>query len=122
MICILSYIVFCIVLAWYNYRRISLDKRIYHGINGALHLLAWAGVYLITRSWWLTASLPFLGKVVFDSSLYLMRGLPLDYVPKNPKSIIDKIEKRVFPDDGLLPKIAYFVISATLIIVHYATH
>jgi hypothetical protein len=105
MICVLSYIIFCAVLAWYNYRRISKDLRIYHGINGALHLACWVGVYLITKSWWLTASLPFLGKVVFDSSLYLFRGLPLDYVPKNPKSIMDKLEKKVFPDDGLLPKI-----------------
>ena len=121
MIWILSYLVFCLALAYVNHRLIAYGKRIYHALNGLLHAVCWGLVYMVTESWLLTASLPFMGRAVFDSSLSLMRGLSLDYVAKNPKSIIDQMEKGVFGNDGILPKVIYLTISIILIIV-YETH
>jgi hypothetical protein len=118
---IAAYIAFCIGLAWLNAELIKVGKRIYHALNGVAHLACWLVIFLVTKEWVLLAALPFIGRVFFDSALNMMRGLPLDYVAKNPKSIIDKAEKGLFGNDGLLPKCIYLFISITLIIV-YATH
>lgn len=116
----LIYIAFCLALAWYNYRRILFDKRIYHGINGALHLAFWGVVVIITKSWFPVVVLPFLGRVFFDAALNAMRRLPLNYVAKNPKSIVDKVEKSVFGNDGILPKVVYLGLAIALNIIYYA--
>lgn len=113
------YIVFCLILAYINKRRIAYDKRIHHGINGLLHAVFWIAVLIITKSWFPACVLPFIGRLFFDAALNLMRGLPLDYVAKNPKSIIDKFEKSIFGNDGILPKILYLAIIITLNTVYY---
>lgn len=121
MIGVVGYIIFCIALACYNNKRIKQDKKILHGLNALYHAIYWVAFYLLVKSPWLTLSLPFLGRLFFDSALNTMRGLPLDYVAKNPKSIIDKIEKKIFGYDGFTPKFVYLIIAITLIIIHYAT-
>jgi hypothetical protein len=50
-----------------------------------------------------------------------MRGLPIDYVARNPKSIVDKFEKSIFGMDGILPKIIYLAIIIALNILYYVT-
>lgn len=121
MIYIPAYMAFCLLLALLNAELIKDGKRIYHGLNGALHLVCWGLIFWVTDSWLLTLALPFIGRLFFDSALNLFRELPLDYVPKNPKSIIDKAEKGLFGNNGLIPKVIYLAISITLIIL-YATH
>lgn len=113
------YIVFCLLLAWINKRRIVYDLVIYHGINGLLHALFWGITLYYTRSWFPACVLPFIGRLFFDAALSVMRGLPVDYVARNPKSIIDKFEKSIFNGDGLLPKILYLTIIITLNTVYY---
>lgn len=115
MIAVLLYGVFCIVFAWFNAYLIKKEKRIYHGINGALHLIA-AGVIGYFYGWQLGVATLFIVRVCFDWSLNLFRGLPLGYVSLNPKSIVDKIEKSIFRLNGILPKLVYIVIIILLII------
>lgn len=115
------YIIFCLLLAYINKRLIVYDKRVKHGINGLLHAVFWSVVLLITRSWFPACVLPFLGRLFFDASLNIMRGLPIDYVAKNPKSIIDKFEKSVFGYDGILPKVIYLIIIIILNIFYVSS-
>lgn len=121
MIWIAAYVAFCIGFAWINAGVIKEGGRIYHGLNGLLHLICWFCIWLVTKEWALLAALPFIGRLFFDSALNIMRGLPLDYVAKNPKSIIDKAEKGLFGNNGIIPKVIYLIISITLIVI-YATH
>lgn len=113
------YIVFCLLLAYFNKRRIAYDKRIRHGVNGLLHACFWVGTMLITKSWFPACVLPFLGRLFFDAALNVMRRLPVDYVARNPKSIIDRLEKKIFNGDGILPKIIYLIVAVTLNIIYY---
>jgi hypothetical protein len=123
------YIIFCLALAYWNYRQIARDKVINHDNNGLMHIVCWIIINLVfylspaykdSPTWLLSIALPFIGRLFFDSSLSLMRGLPLDYVSKTPKSIIDKFEKSIFGMNGLLPKLIYLVIIIALNIIYYA--
>lgn len=116
----LIYIFICAALAYVNYLVIIADKRVYHGLNGLLHLACWITVFLLTRNWILVAILPFVARLFFDVMLNLMRGLPINYVPKYPKSIADKVEKKIFGLDGLTPKAIYLIVIITLNIIYYA--
>lgn len=118
MLCILIallYIPILLILAWYNAVLIRKGKRIYHFWNGLLHCVVAGGVWVLD-SWQSGLAVLFIARVVFDTALNLMRGLPIDYVPKDPKSIVDKLEKKVFGNNGIIPKIIYIIIIAALLI------
>lgn len=115
------YIAFCLILAYVNKRLIAYDKRIRHGWNGLFHAVFLLTVIWLNNKWFPACVLPFVGRLFFDAALNLMRGLPLDYVAKNPKSLIDQIEKSVFGNDGILPKVIYLVLIIVLNIVYYAS-
>jgi len=59
--------------------------------------------------------------VIFDVTLNLLRGLPVDYVPAKPASIIDQVEKKLFNKNGLIPKIIYLGISVAANIYYFTT-
>lgn len=120
MIIELIYIAFCLLLARYNKRRIAYDKKILHGINGLLHVVFWLAVMWLKNNWFPACVLPFLGRLFFDGGLNVMRHLPIDYVAKKPKSIVDKVEKAIFKMDGVTPKIIYLIIIIGLNILYYA--
>lgn len=117
MILLICYIPFCIGLAWLNYYLIEVkNKRIYHAINGAIHILtAVAGWYFF--SWQVGLAILFVARLFFDVSLNLFRGKAIDYVSPAPKSVIDRIEKKIFKQDGITPKIIYTVCLIVLILV-----
>lgn len=117
MIALASYAGFCILLAFLNAYLIKKGRRIYHAINGALHLLA-ASAIGYYYGWELGVATLFVVRVFFDWSLNIFRGLPLGYVSLKPKSIVDKIEKFIFKMNGILPKIIYIAIIAALITYH----
>jgi ribose/xylose/arabinose/galactoside ABC-type transport system permease subunit len=119
MIAVVLYIIFCIILAYINYRLIINDRRIYHALNGLAHLAFWVIVYLTMDSLILTLAFPFIARLFFDVALNLFRGLPLDYVPRNPKSIADKVEKKVFGSAGFTPKLIWLIIIVALITIYY---
>ena len=54
------------------------------------------------------------GRVAFDWMLNVFRKLPLDYTPKKPKAITDKIEIFIFGNDGFLPKAVYILIAVVI--------
>jgi hypothetical protein len=117
MVLLTLYIIPLLILAKDNTTRIKKSKRIYHGLNGALHLFVAAGAYFLF-GWTGAILILLLTRVVFDVALNLMRGLPIDYVSKSPKSIVDKIEKWVFNGNGMIPKMLY----AFLIIIILTTN
>ena len=111
------YIIFCIILAAINADLIKHEKRIYHWLNGIIHLTAaficgwlywWPGVIIILCN----------SRLFFDVLLNVFRGLPIDYVPANPKSFADKWEKKIFGNNGILPKIIYLAVSIALNIIY----
>lgn len=110
----LAYIIFCLLLAYYNASRIKQDKRIYHGINAAFHIICWTVIYLLTKNWFVISALPFIGRLFFDTSLNLMRGLSISYAPLNPKSWTDIVEEHVFRFNEVLPKVIYLIIIIIL--------
>jgi len=106
----LLYILFCILFANLNAYLIEKGKRIYHALNGLIHL----AIYLFVGfkvSWLMAVIMVLEGRVAFDLMLNIFRKLPLDYVPKNPKAITDIIEKWIFKDDGFLPKAIYILVA-----------
>lgn len=116
----LFYILFCIGLAYINYRVIIADRKVFHGLNALLHVVFWVVVWFKTKDALLVAMLPFIGRLFFDCALNLMRGREIEYVPLNPKSWVDKAEKKIFDGDGLLPKAIWLLIIILLNILYYA--
>lgn len=112
----LLYIPVAIAFAWLNARWIKNGKRVYHGLNGALHLTV-AGLVFYFDSWQQGLAVLFITRVFFDWALNLMRGLPLGYVSPKPKSIVDRLEKAVFKLDGVTPKIIYLLIIVALMFI-----
>lgn len=112
----LLYIPFCIFYAWLNARWIAKEKRIYHGLNGAIHIVVAAVVAWFTH-WYHFFTVLLIARVAFDWALNLFRRLPLNYVSPKPKSIVDRAEKTVFGLNGILPKVIYIVIIVVLILI-----
>jgi hypothetical protein len=112
---IFAYLLFCVVLAEDNSTRIEQGKKIHHWLNGLIHiffasLMAWV-------HWTYGVALLFLVRVVFDVSLNLFRGLPIDYVPAKPLSVIDRLESKIWGNNGYTPKIVYITIAICLLAV-----
>lgn len=103
---------FVIWLAKDNAHRIEQGKRIYHGLNGGLHILA--ACLVLPTGWINSLSLLLLTRVVFDMSLASFRDLPFDYVTHKPKSIVDKIERKIFGKNGWMPKLVYIILFICL--------
>ncbi len=96
--------------AWLNYYLIEVkDYKIKHFWNGLIHIaMAIAGVYF--WGWQIGVSILFVARLVFDTALNLFRKKGIDYVSPRPASIVDKIEKKIFGQDGITPKILYLAI------------
>lgn len=112
------YGLFCIFFAGINNEWIQDGKKIKHGLNGLLHASA-AGIGWIFWGWPVAVIILCNTRVVFDISLNLFRGLPVDYVPAKPLSIVDKIEKWMFKGNGLLPKLVYLFVSAVCHVIYF---
>lgn len=108
------YALFCILLAWINRNIIKSGKRVKHFYNGLCHFGAFIWLTLTVNLYTGIAAL-FMARVVFDVSLNLMRGVGIGYVSPKPKSIVDQIEKKVFGNDGLTPKLVYLFICFVLL-------
>jgi hypothetical protein len=116
MIWLLLYAIACIGLAAFNADLIRDGKRIYHFWNGAIHLTAAILIGYFTN-WQYGLAVLFIARLFFDVSLNLMRGLSIDYVSPKPKSIVDRVEKWVFKNNGIIPKILYAFIIVILLTV-----
>ena len=94
MIFILLYQCLAGFLAWWNYILIKHNKRIYHAINGALHLIAAFLIGYFTK-WTYGVSCLLFTRVVFDTVLNIFRHLGLGYISPAPLSKVDQVEKWV---------------------------
>lgn len=109
----LLYAIFCIGFAYLNAHLIKKGKRIYHALNGAIHIAAAAaGLYFF--DWQTGIAILFVSRLVFDTALNLMRGKAIDYTSPSPKSIVDKIEQKIFKRDGVTPKLIYILLIVVL--------
>lgn len=110
---LIAYGFFCVFLAEDNAKRIEKGQRIKHFWNGLIHVSsAVLGGYFF--GWKLGLSVLIVARLVFDTALNLLRGLPLDYVSPKPKSIVDKVEKYLFKLDAFTPKIIYLALLICL--------
>lgn len=77
--------------AYHDSLRIKLNLRIYHGLNGLVHIVLLLPVYLYLKDVFFVFGLLCLRRIVFDTALNLLRGLRFDYISSTTKSIIDRI-------------------------------
>lgn len=111
------YIPFVIWLAWDNSDRIKQDKPIKHWLNGLLHILA-AFTAFYFEGWQIAAAVLLSVRIVFNTALNLFRGLSIDYVSPKPKSVVDKVEKKLFGNNGWLPLIIYSILLTWVLVQH----
>lgn len=109
------YSLFCVLFAYLNYKLISKNKRIYHGLNGLVHVIL-IGISYLIFGWFSILVLPFVARVVFDTALNHFRGLPLNYLPTDPKSIIDKLERKIFK---ISPHWIYLLLIVVINIIYF---
>lgn len=109
----LLYGLITVVFALLNKEWIEDGLKIKHGLNGLIHLVV-ASVGWVFWGFLCFWIILLNTRVIFDLSLNLFRGLPLGYVSPKPASIIDKLEKKVFGNDGLKPKLIYAGLSVLL--------
>jgi len=113
MVYLFLYACFCVFFAHVNSEWIKNDRAIKHFWNGLIHVSsAVLGGYFF--GWKLGLSVLIVARLVFDTALNLLRGLPLDYVSPKPKSIVDKVEKYLFKLDAFTPKIIYLALLICL--------
>lgn len=112
-----AYAGFCLFFAFVNYWQIEkLNENVRHFINGIFH--ATTSLYFgIAVHWALGVAILIEARLVFDITLNLLRFgvFGFFYVSPNPKSIVDRIEKSVFKENGVIPKVIYVV---TIIIIN----
>jgi hypothetical protein len=114
---IIIYALWCVFFAFLNYIVIErLNERVRHGFNGLAHLTVCLYFSLAVS---LTTGFIMLliGRLFFDTPLNLFRKKGIGYVSENPKSIVDKIEKYVFRNDGITPKIIYAYLIMVILII-----
>ncbi len=112
---IVLYLLWVVYFAKLNKKWIENGKVINHPLNGALHIVG-ALLYSIIFNWMGGVSLLLLTRVVFDHSLNLFRGLSLTYYPKNPTSVIDKYEEKIFKKK-LFASLVELTVAITLLIL-----
>lgn len=115
---------FNLLNAVHDANRIRLYKRIYHGLNFGVYALLVA--LLCWKAHWNAGVITLFcvssfcnRQLSFDIPLNLRRGLQWDYVTKAdpPKSILDRIEIRLFGRNGRAPFLVYGVVWLVCLIV-----
>lgn len=109
----IAWLLFCLFFSFANYVVIEkLNERVRHGINGIFGF-GISFYFAVFVDWKMGAVMLLIARTFFDSLLNYLRfrkelGLEaIGYVPRHPKSIIDKVEKWAFGMDGFTPKIIY---------------
>jgi hypothetical protein len=92
MLLVLLYQCLAGLLAWWNFVLIRHNRRIYHALNGSLHLAAAITIGYYT-GWNYGVSCLLFTRVVFDTVLNVLRSNGVGYISPNPLSWLDKQEK-----------------------------
>lgn len=109
----LIYCLWVVFLAYINAGWIKNAYRVRHFFNGAAHLIL-AGVLWYHFGLLVAVASLCLIRVVFDGALYLFLGLPFDYAPTKPRSIVDRLEQKVFGKNGITPKLFWLAVAIIL--------
>lgn len=103
-----------VAMAKHHAHLINLNRPIKHGWWGLSYLVL-AGLFSwLNHSWLFFLCSLFIRKVFFDLALNTFRGLPLFYVSKEPKSIIDKLHWRLFGFHSEWYMCSYFILTIIL--------
>jgi hypothetical protein len=70
-------------------------QKIYHGVNGLVHVVIVGVVFLFIRDWFFAIGLLSLRRIVFDTALNIFRGLRFDYISSSTTSIIDRLSYNI---------------------------
>lgn len=103
----------CIFMAKMDAKTIQLGRYPKHWLNATIHVTMAVFGWLIF-GWPIGLAVLFESNLAFNIALNTFRDLSIGYVPPKPTSLIDKLEKKIFGKNGLLPKIIYLVISIIL--------
>jgi len=105
--------IICFCMAYIDKEKMDDGYEPNHAVNGLIHIV-FVGLAAFAFNPYIGAAILFESRLVFDSSLSLLRRLGIGYVSPNPKSKIDRLEKWVFGNDGITPKILYIIIAFVL--------
>jgi len=97
--------------------RIFDGRRIYHGINGLVHVLILIPVYFYTKEWFFVIGLLSLRRIVFDTALNIFRGLRFDYISATTTSIIDRLSYNIQKRYGYVMYYGMFFLLVLLSII-----
>jgi hypothetical protein len=120
----LCLVVFNLTNVWIDAYRITKNKTIAHGINFGAYAV-FAGLLCWWSGWDIGVITLFCVSAFanrqfsFDIPLNLRRGLKWDYVTKAnpPKSILDRIEIRLFGYNGRAPFVLYGMVWVVCLII-----
>ena len=110
------YAAWTVWFAFLNKKWIETNAGFRHWANAISHLSA-AGFAGFHWGWEYGLAILFIVRALFDGSLSLFRGLSFDYVSPKPSSIVDQFEKKVFRQNGLLPKLIYLAVAIVLNVI-----
>lgn len=108
-----------IVLAFLDAHKIIKGKYIFHGLNALVFIGLLIIPYFIFHNYWLIGALLFNRLIFFNISLSLFRGLKWDYVSPSPKSVTDKLAKKIFGNNGKKMYAVYTLCFVTLTILSF---
>lgn len=103
-----------ILLANHDAVKIFQHKKIEHGINALVYLALILPAGYLTNSWIFLIGLLALRRIVFDTALNLLRGLPFDYISSTTTSVIDRLSYKFQARFGYL---TYYGIFAIMLII-----
>jgi uncharacterized membrane protein len=105
------FVIFNIVLAYFDANKIKQNIRIYHGVNGLIYTTLLFLAYLLTKNWLAVAGLTILRIPVFNTALNYFRDKKLTHISKSTTSIIDQFTNKI-PE-----KIGYWMYHSVLFLI-----
>ena len=108
---LIIFVIFNIVLAYFDANKIKQNIRIYHGLNGLIYTALLILAYLLTKDWLTIIGLMILRIPVFNTALNYFRDKKLTHISKSTTSIIDQFTNKI-PE-----KIGYWVYHSILFLI-----
>jgi hypothetical protein len=108
---LIIFVIFNIVLAYFDANKIKQNIRIYHGLNSLIYIIALVLAYLLTKNWLALIGLIILRIPVFNTALNYFRDKKLTHISKSTTSIVDQFTNKI-PE-----KIGYWVYHSILFLI-----
>jgi uncharacterized membrane protein len=108
---LIIFVIFNIVLAYFDANKIKQNIRIYHGVNSLIYIALLLLAYLLTKDWLIITGLTILRIPVFNTALNYFRDKKLTHISKSTTSIVDQFTNKI-PE-----KIGYWVYHLILFLI-----